>query len=68
MAATPTTSDQSQTSNNVINAKIYQKSNTFKRPHSLTNLAWKKGSFVTDNTCITHTELMLSADMLLDFF
>lgn len=65
MAATPTTSDQSQTSNNMINAIIHQKSKTFKRPHSLTNLVWKKGSFVTDNACITHTELMLPADMLL---
>lgn len=31
----------------------------------MTNLAWKKGSFVTDNACITHTESLLSADMLL---
>ncbi|KAL4154013.1 hypothetical protein QTP88_001846 [Uroleucon formosanum] len=42
-----------------------KKSKHFKRPHSLTNFAWKKGSFVTDNAYITHTESLLSADMLL---
>lgn len=49
----------------MTNANIHQKSKIFKRPHSLTNLAWKKGNFVTDDACITHTESLLSADMLL---
>lgn len=73
VTTTPTISNQSNTSNIVMNSYIQHTSKTFKRPLSLTNLVWKKGSFVTDDACISHTESMLSTDILLldapiDFF
>lgn len=65
MTTTPTISNQSNTSNIVMNSYIQHTSKIFKRPLSLTNLVWKKGSFVTDDACISHTESMLSTDILL---